>query len=42
MAMGDSGDDPGDISVALESSTVEAVVVGEEFAESDADVETLS
>lgn len=40
--MGDSGDDPGDISVALESSTVEAVVVGEESDESDADVETLS
>jgi hypothetical protein len=27
---GDSGDDPGDGSVALESSTVEAVVVGDE------------
>jgi len=40
--MGDSGDDPGDISVALDSSTVEAVVVGDEFVESEADVETLS
>jgi len=40
--MGDSGDEPGDISVALDSSTVEAVVVGEELAESEADVETLS
>lgn len=40
--IGDSGEDPGDISVALESSTVETVVVGEEFADSDADVETLS
>lgn len=27
---GDSGDEPGDGSVALESSTVEMVVVGEE------------
>jgi len=27
---GDSGEDPGDVSVALESSTVDTVVVGEE------------
>lgn len=32
---GDSGDDPGDGSVALESSTVEIVVVGEESLEAD-------
>ena len=31
---GDSGDDPGEGSVALESSTVEAVVVGDESLES--------
>lgn len=42
LDMGDSGDDPGDISVALESSTVDTVVVGEEFAEPDADVDILS
>lgn len=36
--MGDSGDDSGDISVALESSTIENVVVGDEPAESDAGV----
>ena len=34
---GDSGDDPGDGSVALESSTVEMVVVGEESVESGVD-----
>lgn len=37
---GDSGDDPGDGSVALESSTVEAVVVGEESVEPDVAVES--
>ena len=42
LAMGDSGDEPGDISVTLESSAMEAVVVGEEPAESDAEVEVLS
>ena len=30
---GDSGDDPGEGSVALESSTIEAVVVGDESLE---------
>jgi hypothetical protein len=30
VAGGDSGDEPGDGSVALESSTVEMVVVGDE------------
>lgn len=38
---GDSGDDPGDGSVALESSTVEAVVVGEESFEPEVAVESL-
>lgn len=42
FAIGDSGDDPGDGSVALLSSTVEAVVVGELSFESDVDVEVLS
>jgi len=42
FAIGDSGEEPGDISVTLESSFVEAVVVGEEPAESEADVEVLS
>lgn len=36
---GDSGDEPGEVSVALESSTVEQVVVGEESL--DAAVESL-
>ena len=39
---GDSGEDPGDISVAEESSTIDAVVVGDESAEVEAEVETLS
>jgi len=42
FAIGDSGELPGDISVTLESSFVEAVVVGEEPADSEAEVEVLS
>ena len=42
FAIGDSGEDPGDISVTLESSAIDTVVVGEESAESDADVDVLS
>jgi len=42
FAVGDSGEEPGDISVTLESSFVEAVVVGDEPAESEADVDVLS
>lgn len=42
FANGDSGEDPGDISVTLESSTVEMVVVGEESVDSEADVDVLS
>lgn len=38
---GDSGEDPGDGSVALESSTVEAVVVGDESFEPQVVVESL-
>lgn len=38
---GDSGDDPGDGSVALESSTVEAVVVGDESFDPEVAVESL-
>ena len=40
--MGDSGEEPGDGSVALLSSTVDAVVVGELSLESEVDVEMLS
>lgn len=40
LVIGDSGELPGDISVALESSTMDAVVVGEELAEFVADVAT--
>jgi hypothetical protein len=39
---GDSGDEPGDVSVIEDESTVEIVVVGDESAEADADVEVLS
>ena len=39
---GDSGDEPGDGSVALESSTVEAVVVGEESFDPEVAVESLT
>lgn len=42
FASGDSGEEPGDISITLESSAIEAVVVGEDPAESEADVEVLS
>lgn len=38
---GDSGDDPGDGSVALESSTVEAVVVGDDSLDPDVAVQLL-
>ena len=38
---GDSGDDPGEGSVALESSTVEAVVVGDESLEPNVAKESL-
>lgn len=38
MLIGDSGDDSGDISVALESPTVDTVEIGDESAEPDADV----
>ena len=38
---GDSGDDPGDGSVALESSTVEAVFVGDEVLEPNEVKESL-
>jgi len=42
FASGDSGEESGDISVTLESSAIEAVVVGEDPAESEADVDVLS
>jgi hypothetical protein len=38
---GDSGDEPGDGSVALESSTVEQVVVGDESFDPNVPVESL-
>jgi len=42
FASGDSGEEPGDISIKLASSAIEAVVVGEDPAESEADVDVLS
>lgn len=42
FAMGDSGEEPGDISVTLESSASDNVVVGDEPADSDAEVDVLS
>jgi hypothetical protein len=41
LASGDSGDDPGDISVAEESSMTDSVVVGDEFVDVDGDVDAL-
>jgi len=38
---GDSGDDPGEGSVALESSTVDAVVVGDDSLDPEVAVESL-
>lgn len=40
--MGDSGEEPGDISVILESSARDNVVVGEDSADSDAEVDVLT
>lgn len=42
IEMGDSGEEPGDVSVIDDESTVEIVVVGDESAEAEADVEVLS
>jgi hypothetical protein len=42
LAIGDSGDGPGDGSVTEEESMVDIVVVGEESDDSDAKVEVLS
>lgn len=41
MANGDSGEESGDISVVLESSAFERVVVGDESAESEEAVDVL-
>lgn len=41
FAIGDSGDDPGDISVTLESSANDNVVVGDDPVDSEADVDVL-
>jgi hypothetical protein len=42
IEIGDSGDEPGDVSAMEDESTVEIVVVGEESAEAEVEVEVLS
>lgn len=42
LPKGDSGEEPGDISVADESSTIDTDVVGDESAEVEAEVDMLS
>ena len=42
IEIGDSGDEPGDVSAMEDESTVEIVVVGDESAEAEVEVEVLS